>query len=123
MLVGTIDDVIVGYLVADLGAPSMQLGADDAGGPATTLRVTQVWVTPEARELGFGDELLATAIERGGAPERPPSKGRRFPATGTRRTCGSGLGSWLGSSPPTARSSTTRSTARHPRRRRGSDGR
>jgi GNAT superfamily N-acetyltransferase len=28
------------------------------------VRVDQVWVTPEARECGFGDELLATVIAR-----------------------------------------------------------
>ncbi len=44
-----IDDVVVGYLVAMLGADSI-------------VRIDQVWVTPEARELGFGDELLASAI-------------------------------------------------------------
>ena len=49
VFVGTIDDVVIGYLVAELGAD-------------TVVRVDQVWVTPEARELGFGDELLATAI-------------------------------------------------------------
>ena len=48
--VAVIDNVLVGYLVADLG--------DDL-----IVRVDQVWVTPGARELGFGDELLATAIE------------------------------------------------------------
>jgi ribosomal protein S18 acetylase RimI-like enzyme len=47
--VAVIDDVVVGYLIADLG-------------PDHVVRVDQVWVTPEARELGFGDELLATAI-------------------------------------------------------------
>jgi GNAT superfamily N-acetyltransferase len=47
--VGVIDLVVIGYLVAELG--------DDL-----VVRVDQVWVTPEARELGFGDELLATAI-------------------------------------------------------------
>jgi len=47
--VAHIGDVLVGYLVAILG--------DDL-----VLRIDQVWVTPEARELGFGDELLATAI-------------------------------------------------------------
>ncbi|HYN32017.1 MAG TPA: GNAT family N-acetyltransferase [Ilumatobacteraceae bacterium] len=47
--VAVIDDVVVGYLVADLGLDHV-------------VRVDQVWVTPEARELGFGDELLATAI-------------------------------------------------------------
>lgn len=47
--VAVIDDVVVGYLVADLGTDHV-------------LRIDQVWVTPEARELGFGDGLLATAI-------------------------------------------------------------
>ncbi len=48
--VAVIDAVVVGYLVAELG--------DDL-----ILRIDQVWVTPEARELGFGDGLLAAAIE------------------------------------------------------------
>jgi GNAT superfamily N-acetyltransferase len=47
--VAVIDDVLVGYLVSVLG-------------PDAVVRVDQVWVTPDARELGFGDELLATAI-------------------------------------------------------------
>ncbi len=47
--VAVIDDVVVGFLVAELGRDHV-------------VRVDQVWVTPEARELGFGDELLATAI-------------------------------------------------------------
>jgi GNAT superfamily N-acetyltransferase len=46
--VATIDDVVVGYLV---------WRAD--GDVATIL---DVFVHPEARELGFGDELLAAAI-------------------------------------------------------------
>lgn len=50
--VALIDEVVVGYLLADLG--------DDA-----IIRVDQVWVTPQARELGFGDELLAAAISSG----------------------------------------------------------
>lgn len=50
--VAHIGDVVVGYLLASLG--------DDA-----VIRVDQVWVTPEARELGFGDALLAATIERG----------------------------------------------------------
>jgi GNAT superfamily N-acetyltransferase len=29
------------------------------------VRVDQVWLEPDARELGFGDELLATAIAWG----------------------------------------------------------
>jgi ribosomal protein S18 acetylase RimI-like enzyme len=45
-----IDEVVVGYLVADLG--------DDH-----IVRIDQVWVTPEARELGFGDALLDAAID------------------------------------------------------------
>ena len=49
--VAHIDAVVVGYLVALLG--------DDA-----VVRIDQVWVTPQARELGFGDALLAAAIER-----------------------------------------------------------
>jgi ribosomal protein S18 acetylase RimI-like enzyme len=49
VFVGTIDDVVIGYIVAELGADGV-------------VRIDQVWVTPEARELGFGDELLATAI-------------------------------------------------------------
>jgi GNAT superfamily N-acetyltransferase len=48
--VGTIDEVVIGYIVADLG--------DDG-----IVRIDQVWVTPEARELGFGDALLAVAID------------------------------------------------------------
>ncbi|MGA7757027.1 MAG: GNAT family N-acetyltransferase [Ilumatobacteraceae bacterium] len=47
--VAVIDGVVVGYLVADLG--------DDQ-----VVRIDQVWVTPDARELGFGDALLAEAI-------------------------------------------------------------
>ena len=52
VLVGLIDDVVIGYIVAAVG--------DDK-----IVRVDQVWVTPEARELGFGDELLAAAIDCG----------------------------------------------------------
>ncbi len=55
VFVGTIDDVVIGYIVAELGADAI-------------VRIDQVWVTPEARELGFGDELLANAI--GSAAER-----------------------------------------------------
>jgi GNAT superfamily N-acetyltransferase len=49
VFVGIIDDVVIGYLVAELGTDQI-------------VRIDQVWVTPEARELGFGDELLASAI-------------------------------------------------------------
>lgn len=50
VFVGIIDEVVIAYIVAELGADAV-------------VRIDQVWVTPEARELGFGDELLATAIE------------------------------------------------------------
>lgn len=50
-LVAHIGDVLVGYVVARLGTDRV-------------VRINQVWVTPEARELGFGDALLAAAIER-----------------------------------------------------------
>lgn len=49
--VATIDDVVVGYL---------ELATPVDGGAGV---VRQVYVQPEAREVGFGDELLATAIE------------------------------------------------------------
>ena len=55
MWVAHIERVVVGYLVAVLG-------------PDHIVRVDQVWVTPEARELGFGDGMLAAAIA--GAVER-----------------------------------------------------
>jgi len=51
VLVAHIDDVVVGYLSGFLG--------DDR-----IIRVDQVWVTPLARENGFGDALLAVLIER-----------------------------------------------------------
>lgn len=47
--VAVLDEIVVGYLVAVLGADLI-------------VRVDQVWVTPEARELGFGDALLERAI-------------------------------------------------------------
>lgn len=54
--VAHIERIVVGYLVAVLGADRI-------------VRVDQVWVTPEARELGFGDGMLAAsiaaAVERG----------------------------------------------------------
>lgn len=51
VLVAHIGDVVVGYLIGMLG--------DDR-----IVRVDQVWVTPLARENGFGDALLAVLIER-----------------------------------------------------------
>ena len=47
--VGTLDDVVLGYL---------ELEYHDA-----TAEVRQVFVHPEARELGLGDALLAAALE------------------------------------------------------------
>jgi GNAT superfamily N-acetyltransferase len=49
--VATIDDVVVGYL---------ELVAPRAGGVGV---VRQVYVHPDAREVGFGDFLLAAAID------------------------------------------------------------
>lgn len=46
--VATIDDVVVGYLLC--------------GVEGDTARVLDVFVHPGARELGFGDELLAAAL-------------------------------------------------------------
>lgn len=54
VVVGHITDVVVSLLLARVG--------DDG-----VLRVELVWVTPSARELGFGDEMLAAAVERGRA--------------------------------------------------------
>ncbi|MDJ0771465.1 MAG: GNAT family N-acetyltransferase [Ilumatobacter sp.] len=48
VFVAHIGDVVVGYVVATVEA-----------GVAT---IADVYVTPEARELGFGDQLLAAAI-------------------------------------------------------------
>jgi len=71
VLVGHIDDVVIGYLVAELGADHI-------------VRIDQVWVTPEARELGFGDVLLATAIERARARGAIAVEGEALP--GDRQT-------------------------------------
>ena len=51
VVVGVIDDVSVGYL---------RFHVDD-----DVLYVDDVFVHPGAREVGFGDALLAAAIERG----------------------------------------------------------
>jgi ribosomal protein S18 acetylase RimI-like enzyme len=64
--VAVIDDVVVGFLVADLGRDHV-------------VRIDQVWVTPEARELGFGDELLATAIESAHARGAVAVEGQALP--------------------------------------------
>ncbi|MGA9278385.1 GNAT family N-acetyltransferase [Ilumatobacter sp.] len=51
VVVGHIGDTIAGYLAATLG-------------PDGIIRVDQVWVTPNARENGFGDAMLAAVMER-----------------------------------------------------------
>jgi GNAT superfamily N-acetyltransferase len=51
VIVAVIDGVVVGFLHLS--------GPDDRG----IARVVQVYVEPEAREVGFGDLLLAAAIE------------------------------------------------------------
>jgi ribosomal protein S18 acetylase RimI-like enzyme len=66
VFVGTIDDVVIGYIVAELGTD-------------TVVRVDQVWVTPEARELGFGDELLAMAIRSAQARGATAVEGQALP--------------------------------------------
>ncbi len=48
--VAHIDDVVVGFIVAEFG--------DDR-----IARVLHIWVTPEAREIGFGDALLGAVID------------------------------------------------------------
>jgi GNAT superfamily N-acetyltransferase len=50
VLVAVLDEVPVGYLV--------QVADGDV------VRIIDVYVRPEARELGFGDELLATGLAR-----------------------------------------------------------
>ena len=66
VFVGTIDEVVIGYLVAELGVDMI-------------VRIDQVWVTPEARELGFGDELLASAIASASARGAIAVEGQALP--------------------------------------------
>jgi len=51
VVVAHIGPVVVGYLVGVLGTDRI-------------IRVDQVWVTPTARENGFGDAMLAAVIDR-----------------------------------------------------------
>ena len=53
VFVAVIDDVVVGYAVVEVDA--------------TVATIEQVYVTTDARELGFGDELVAAAREAGAA--------------------------------------------------------
>jgi len=66
VLVAHIGDVVVGYLIGLLG--------DDR-----IIRVDQVWVTPRARENGFGDALLAVLIERAKADGAVAVEGESLP--------------------------------------------
>lgn len=50
VFVAHIAEVVVGYLVGDVRADHI-------------LRIDQVWVTPQARENGFGDALLERSID------------------------------------------------------------
>jgi len=63
--VATIDEVAVGYVVVEVD-----------GAIAT---VEQIYVTPEARELGFGDELLAAARSAGAAAGASVIEGHALP--------------------------------------------
>jgi ribosomal protein S18 acetylase RimI-like enzyme len=69
--VAHIDEVVVGYLVA-------RRGTDDV------VRILDVWVTPQARELGFGDALLASVVDEGRASGAIGVEGAALP--GDRQT-------------------------------------
>jgi GNAT superfamily N-acetyltransferase len=66
VVVAHIGEVLVGYLVAVLGVDRI-------------VRIDQVWVTPEARENGFGDALLELAIERARARGAQAVEGESLP--------------------------------------------
>ena len=69
-----IDEVVVGYIVGAVG--------DDR-----IARILDVYVTPGARELGFGDALLGMRSSvMPVVPMRPRSRGSRSRAIGRRRT-------------------------------------
>jgi GNAT superfamily N-acetyltransferase len=51
---GTEGDAVVGFVVVDVVADPMPIA-----------RIDQVYVAADARELGFGDELVAAAIDWG----------------------------------------------------------
>jgi ribosomal protein S18 acetylase RimI-like enzyme len=61
-----IDDVVVGFIVAEFG--------DDR-----IARVLHIWVTPEARELGFGDALLGAVIDDARAARATGIEGAALP--------------------------------------------
>lgn len=64
--VAHIGDIVVGYLVAVLGEDRI-------------IRVDQVWVTPHARENGFGDALLEFVIDRAKAAGAVAVEGESLP--------------------------------------------
>lgn len=66
LFVAHIDEVVVGYMISELGADQI-------------VRIDQVWVTPEARELGFGDALLAIAIATARARGAVAVEGQALP--------------------------------------------
>jgi GNAT superfamily N-acetyltransferase len=70
VVVAHIGEVLVGYLASEL--------VDDLVG-GRLVRIDQVWVTPDARELGFGDELLAAAIARARAAGAVAVEGQALP--------------------------------------------
>lgn len=70
VVVAHIDEVLVGYLVAEV--------VDDLAG-ANLVRIDQVWVTPDARELGFGDEMLAATIARARSAGAVAVEGQALP--------------------------------------------
>ncbi len=72
-------EVVVGYLVLDVAG--------------TVARIDQVFVTPGAREVGFGDALIEGAEGAAREGARPCSRVRRSRATARRRTSTNGLAS------------------------------
>lgn len=66
LFIAHIDEVVVGYMISELGADHI-------------VRIEQVWVTPEARELGFGDALLAAAIDAGRSRGAVAVEGQALP--------------------------------------------
>ena len=79
VVVAHIGDIVVGYVVVSFDAD--------------VARVDEVYVTPEAREVGFGDELLAAAVQYARERGRPCSRAKRSLVIGTPRTSTSGPGS------------------------------
>ena len=66
VFVAPIDDVLVGYAVVVDDSPEVS-------------RVDQVFVLPEARELGFGDAMLAAGLAARQGPRRRRVRGRGPP--------------------------------------------